>query len=216
MRKLHTMMQALILLLLTAGVFVGCRKGEDDPWLTLRGRKARMVGKWSVTSGMVSRGAEFTADNGNRVVGTATSRYSEKQVEQTNYYSTPEGDKTWTITGDFAGSVEIFRDGTYKMSHTEIFRAQGATPEMNNSAEISGYWSFTGGSNDTRKREQLVLQQVTVVPSAGSGSVNNNPVPSALYNIRQLKHKEIVLEYTNDSSDALDTRREEWTWSLND
>ena len=102
------------------------------------------------------------------------------------------------------------------MTHTEIFRAAGATPEMNNSAEVSGYWSFTGGSNDTRKREQLVLQQVTVVPSAGSASVNNNPLPSALYNIRQLKHKEIVLDYSNDSSDALDSRREEWTWSLND
>jgi hypothetical protein len=81
---------------------------------------------------------------------------------------------------------------------------------------FSGYWSFTGGANDTRKREQLVLQEVSVVPAAGVASVNNNPVPSAIYNIRQLKSKEIVLDYTNDSSDALDTSREEWTWSLSE
>lgn len=216
MRKLHTTMQALLLLVLTAGVFVGCRKGEDDPWLTFRGRKARMVGKWSVTSGMVSRGALFTANNGNQVVGTSSSRYSEKRVEQTNYYSTSQKDSTWTRSGDFSGSVEIFRDGTYKMTHTEIFKASGNIPELNNSVTITGYWSFTGGANDTRKREQLVLQEVSVVPAAGVASVNNNPVPSAIYNIRQLKSKEIVLDYTNDSSDALDTSREEWTWSLSE
>lgn len=209
-------MQALMLLLLTAGVFVGCRKGEDDPWLTFRGRKARLVGKWSVTNGMVSKGAMFTTSQGNQVAGTVTSRYSEKKVEQTNSYTTALGDTSWTSPGTFSGNVEIFRDGTYKMTVSEIVKGYSGVPEINNSVAVTGYWTLTGGSNDTRKREQLMLQQVSSTPSVGSGSVNSNPVPSALYNIRQLKHKEIVLEYTNDSGDALNNVREEWTWSLQD
>lgn len=219
MRKFHTMMQALMLLLLTAGVFVGCRKGEDDPWLTLRGRKTRLVGKWSVTSGMVQRGALFTTSEGNQVVGTSTSRYSETAVEQTNFYSRVTGDVTSTMQGDFSGKVEIFRDGTYTMTMTEKFSAQGNNQtETNVGGTYKGYWSFTGGNqaNNTRKREQLVLQTVSFVPVTGTGEVNTNPVPDAIYTINQLKHKEIVLSFENSSSDALNTVKEEWTWSLLD
>jgi hypothetical protein len=218
MRKFHTMMQAMMLLLLTAGVFVGCRKGEDDPWLTFRGRKTRLVGKWSVTSGMVQRGALFTTSEGNQVVGTSTSRYSETAVEQTNFYSRVSGDTSYTMRGDFSGKVEIFRDGTYTMTTTERFTAQGNSLETNNGGTYKGYWSFTNGNqaNNTRNREQLVLQTVSFVPVTGSGEVNTNPVPDAIYTLNQLKHKEIVLTYENSSSDALNTVKEEWTWSLLD
>jgi hypothetical protein len=217
MRKFHTMMQALMLLLLTAGVLVGCRKGEDDPWLTFRGRKARLVGKWSVTSGMVQRGAEFTTPEGNQVVGTSTSRYSETAVEQTNFYSRVQGDVTWSQTGDFSGKVEIFRDGTYSMSVSEKFKV-GDANEVNNGGTYTGLWTLTGGNkgNNVRKREQLMLQQVSYTPVTGTGELNTNPVPSALYHLKQLKHKEIVLTYENNSSDALNTVKEEWTWSLLD
>jgi hypothetical protein len=217
MRKLNFMMQAMAVLVLSAGVFTGCRKGEDDPWLTLRSRKARLTGKWNITSGKVSKGQMYMAPNSQMISGTFDEIYSGSVVQQINRFSWNGMDSVRDVQGTFEGTVEIFRDGTYKMNMVKRVAVTATdTTKITSGAYTEGYWTLTGGTNDTRKREQLMLQEVKNAPIGGVATVNDNPVPSALYNIRQLKHKEIVVEYENNSNDAANYVKMEWTWSLKD
>lgn len=41
-----------IAVLLTAGFVSGCKKGAEDPAISLRSRKARIVGEWDMTKGL--------------------------------------------------------------------------------------------------------------------------------------------------------------------
>ncbi|MDD4575741.1 MAG: hypothetical protein PHI36_04870, partial [Bacteroidales bacterium] len=40
----------LLLLAVFATTFSACKKGEDDPALSLRSRKARVAGEWKMTN----------------------------------------------------------------------------------------------------------------------------------------------------------------------
>ena len=44
---------AIALIFSSLLVFTGCRKGEDDPFLSFRSRTARLTGEWKLKSGEI-------------------------------------------------------------------------------------------------------------------------------------------------------------------
>lgn len=56
---MNTIKLLLIFVILTGTILPSCRKGEGDPFLTLRSRKARITGEWK----MDSRTSSYTYNN---------------------------------------------------------------------------------------------------------------------------------------------------------
>jgi hypothetical protein len=51
---------ALFVVLAAAFVLPSCKKGENDPFLSLHSRKARVVGEWKLTSGLIILNGDTT------------------------------------------------------------------------------------------------------------------------------------------------------------
>jgi hypothetical protein len=82
---------ALVMLLAVVFILPSCKKGENDPFLSLHSRKARVVGEWTLSSGSITYN------------GTTTI------YPQANYTKTMEfkGDNTYTITEVDAGATYV-------------------------------------------------------------------------------------------------------------
>ncbi len=82
---------ALFLVLAAAFILPSCKKGENDPFMSIHSRKARVVGVWTLKSGTITYN------------GTAVT------YPQPNYTQTFEfkGDHTYTITEVDNGSTSV-------------------------------------------------------------------------------------------------------------
>lgn len=79
-----------------------CKKGENDPFLSLRSRNARITGTWKLTS-------QETSDT--FVVGDITNANS-TSYDGTTLNTTEAG---VTNSVNYSQTIEINKDGTYKM-----------------------------------------------------------------------------------------------------
>lgn len=82
---------ALLVVLAAAFVLPSCKKGENDPFLSLHSRKARVVGEWTLKSGTITYDGSITT------------------YPMANYTQTMEfkGDHTYTITTVNGGSTSV-------------------------------------------------------------------------------------------------------------
>ncbi|HNX06125.1 MAG TPA: hypothetical protein PKL96_00925 [Bacteroidales bacterium] len=104
----------LAILVIITGTLPSCKKGENDPALSLLSRKARLVGDWELISGSLNT----VYSDGNTIITTYNG--SEK-ITVTN------GTTTSTIA--YTKKFSIFKDGSFTKSNTEendIFSSEGA------------------------------------------------------------------------------------------
>lgn len=177
MRKiiLLTLASALVL-----GTFSSCKKGENDPAMSLKTRKARLTGEWKLTDALILQ-------------------YEDGQkVGQTTYDGTH-----LNSNGDvsvFTLSYEFAKDGTYS---SETVEDGERTTEMGN-------WAFTGKSKDAdlKKKEGLVLGQTSYVTSnysATSSKFNLSQIES--WELDRLTKKELVMKQLMDDNYGGETQK---------
>jgi hypothetical protein len=119
------MKKSLILLataMLAAASFTGCKKGEEDPGLSLRSRAGRFEGTWKVTTAEGSTTYNYSdTDNNNNVSktdGNTTESFDGTNLKTTDTYTTsysPSGGNTSST------KYEVVKDGaagTYKWTST--------------------------------------------------------------------------------------------------
>jgi hypothetical protein len=124
-------------LMLGTTTFQSCKKGENDPFLSLKTRDARITGTWELES-MTSRSVDS-------YLGTGGEYYSE-------YTSTlADGQMTSTSTGSASGlgysyssEMTIKKDGTLIISET--------SEDDKSTTTASWYWM-----NDTKKKTRINL-----------------------------------------------------------
>lgn len=78
-----------------------CKKGEGDPALSLRSRKARFAGEWTVSAGKGSSTSGGTTTTWVYDGATETTTYPSPLPQGTDKYTisfTIEKDGTWTST----------------------------------------------------------------------------------------------------------------------
>ncbi len=128
-------------LLLTAFLALNCcKKGDDDPAISLLSRKARICGKWKLAemkSNVLCFNSVFSYDfNGKTITGM---------------------DDGVTISGPYSEELEIKKDGTFEQVTTGSVTGQGETIPMNRKA--SGIWYFAGKNKDSEieNKECIVL-----------------------------------------------------------
>lgn len=187
---------ALAAVTISALAFTGCKKGEGDPFLSLTSRKARLAGEWKVTKGEGGRTYTFASTN-----FTETMTYDGTQavtVTSTSAGSTTNTDKyTW--------EMEFEKDGKFVMTSTDNNSSTAVVETM------SGVWNFTGGVGEMKNKSQVVLYVESWTSGSNSETYTGSNRPTMLYDIYQLKGKEIILIDKGTGSNGNEVREYKWT-----
>jgi hypothetical protein len=169
--KMKKVLLAIIIGIFVISGFQSCKKGENDPLLSLRSRKARLVGEWALKSGQLS----IVYYDG------TTRNYTYDGVTRIETSSTPG-----TIT--YTENVTINKDGTYQW--VENIGTSTLTEE--------GFWSFGRKSKelDLKNKEAVFFTRVNSVAASGNtyaytgSSILDN---ITMWQLDELKSKEIIV-----------------------
>ena len=128
MKKLLLYVVAIIIM---APAITSCKKGEEDPFLSLRSRKARLVGEWKLVSGSLalSAGNEVYETSFNGSIATINYGLQQGSIQ----YS-----ETVTFDKNNAYKIEIVTDGVFESDE--------------------GFWSFMTGYGEIANKEYVVLR----------------------------------------------------------
>jgi hypothetical protein len=177
-----------VLLLLAVNV-TSCKKGDHDPFFSLKTRKARLTGKWVVSrfenissTSYQNYGSSYVTDSIYSAIYDGTN-ISIIRTTTTNGVSS-----TFTSGGIYTEEFEFKKDGTFIQTRTDGGKMIS-----------EGNWEFLG-KNKTEKlknKEAILLNYTNYTnifgESIGTSSqygINGN---SVVYEIDELKSKEIVL-----------------------
>ena len=174
--------------------FSGCtKKGEDDPFLSLRTRTARLTGEWNVVTYESS--------------GSSTSATDIKKIDGSSYTRTNVSNGTAdTYIGAATHTVTIEKDGTYEIVFNSTITANGRTYIDNYKEKGVWYWAEGNKELKTKSKELVVFQTTEVTSFNGydnTVSYYEGPAcPLSYMQITQLKNKKMVIEMegkrTND------------------
>jgi hypothetical protein len=176
------MFKKALAIIFLISVFSSCKKGPDDPLVSLRSRKARLAGEWRLSSATVKINYfdHVTFERYNLNYKMTGSRYDVMDT----YGNTDKG--------AYVLSLNVEKDGEFSMH--EII---GLSNKMN---EITGKgnWDFALKSEDTKKKEEVnfILYQL----SKGSTAyyhLFNWGATTMRFKIKELRHKKLVLSVSN-------------------
>jgi len=172
-------------LMVTFVLFNGCKRGEDDPFISFRSRKARVTGKWKMTS--IKRTYNETDIFGFKTVIFTGNGSTYTRTEQNS--SGPDFSKT----GIFTYEITFKKDGSYKAQ----INWDG---DIGN---IEGKWNFTGGVGDMKDKSQITLYETsykeTDYTSTSTGHYFNDT-----YDLKELRNNKMVWyrKYTDTSNSS--------------
>ncbi|UKN02972.1 hypothetical protein K6119_05515 [Paracrocinitomix mangrovi] len=184
-------MKKVVLMFAAAGLLLAtpsCKKGENDPFLSLSSRKARFAGTWdltgytfnstntepngdyqtsasTLTNGVItSTDTDFDVSN-----GTSTTNTSTITLNKAQYVINKDG--TWTSEMDYTAT------NTY--DYTDIWGDDHTVTETSNwTSTESGNWSFVGKVKEgdvTYKNKERAMMNTLVSSGTSSGNeVDNN------------------------------------------
>lgn len=198
---------SILALLAIAAIAPSCKKGEEDPGLSLRSRKSRIAGEWSVTS------FDITGTNTTVYVPTVgttgvtgytdTYTYTEKYADAGTYSG------TWTTTSTQTGSTNgsgsetgttktltytFDKDGTWSsvMEYNVSSKQSGTNPatvvNKTSKEESSGTWQFLGKNKgaELKNKESISLSTTNTVRTetnitTGTNATTNTTVNTYTY-----------------------------------
>lgn len=197
------MMKKVLLLalstLLLAGSFTSCKKGENDPAVSLASRKARVSGEWTVTK----EESKTTETNGGTFgFSETTVSVYDGTTKTTTISHTPNSgnDETTTDVMIYTHSLTIEKDGTYKETY-----ANGS-----DIVTYEGTWMFLGKSkaDKLKKKEAIMFTLRTETATSGSSTsiTNIKNLSGTVLMIDQLKSKEMITiideSYSDDNNSS--------------
>lgn len=177
--------------LATAGTLQSCKKGENDPFMSLRSRKARLAGEWKLSS---SEGKSEQTYMGST---STTTRTYDGTTETT--VQTLGGGSPMTTTSTYTLQLTIEKDGTYTQVHTDTEDGEVTTTK--------GTWIFLKRSkeNELKNKEAILLTQTST--TEGGETATMDDLNGQVIEIDQLKNKEMIWKtsYSYADDDASET-----------
>jgi len=168
-------------MLLSVFSLVSCKKGEDDPGITFRSRKARIVNDWQLKSGTVMI-KTFPPVGGSFQTNINYNEGGFYNVSSTNGA---------TQKGNYEIELSMFKDGRFTKEHNE-------TPEgmTRGTSTEEGTWHFAGGGGNEKKRELLTLykEKSTFISQNTTMTTSINYNGGNLFRIERLANNELVLK----------------------
>jgi hypothetical protein len=118
-------------------LFNSCRKGDDDPLLSLRSRKARVAGEWQLTSGFSESTAFADGSSASETYEYGSGSYSFHQS-----IISPGATISNSESGEYALKISFDRDGNFSMEETK----------GKNRVLYTGIWNFTKGVGEYKNK----------------------------------------------------------------
>lgn len=190
-------MKKIILILtgaiLSSALLEGClKKGENDPFISLKSRRARVAGEWKMTK------YEITITDSDQS-GTDTYVYSGNgsiMNLSVNGVSLPAFTYTMDLSMDKSGAfTQTITDATYGTPQTSIDKGQ---------------WYFAGKNKDLElKNKEAVIYDILSSTDASGTDTYTGIYADEIYVIDQLKNKEmiIIVDGTGNYSDGSSSTR---------
>ncbi len=199
-----------LFLLVSLGFLASCKKGDKDPFLSLRTRKSRFVGDWKVvkktsdqlTKNQINTTLEYS-------MGESVGEYNGQinTISQTDYTDSlgiKIGITSYTITQTYMESYSFKKDGTFSYtinySDTLIF-------------EETGIWEFLPKNKTEKLKNKEAVQLYTIditqtykgsVPTLLKNEWNNNAyVNFKIFELEKLTKKEIIISYKRNTNTTL-------------
>jgi hypothetical protein len=162
-------------------LFTECRKGENDPLISLRSRKTRVAGSWKLKSG-------FQKTEKNSPSGRSTSDYA----YNTNVYSYSSSGG-YSVSEKYELTMEFRKNGSVTI--TEVL---GQYTYVTN-----GQWDFMAGVGKAKTKEDIVINTSLVqcfyssygVTTAVSSFSYRGTCTYKTFKIKELRNKKMVLTY---------------------
>ena len=183
-----------------AGGMSSCKKGENDGFLSLRSRKARVVGEWTM---------ETFSDVTTISSGGASSTETVTMDGSALTITSVSGGSTTTTTGTVnSAAIDFSKDGTWTrtMDMTIPYEFGGVLIYTIQSVETSnGTWNFLGKVDEFKNKERMVLNTLsstsvtTTTPTTGSSTTDTSSntyadgESSEIMTLDELKNKKIVM-----------------------
>ena len=219
-------MKKSLIALIGLGLLVvspSCKKGENDPALSLSSRKSRLAGEYNLDSWV---SYTKTTDSDNNVVETTITLDNNDGTRVVKY--TPDAGAISTETRNITVSKAAFsftKDGTFviEINTTTTWSEPGGgwivdeyIYSVDETSTELGTWSFLGGESEEFKNKERVMMSVNMsekttqtttetVYTGGSSDTSESDLFGdsdeyasgqyiSVYNIDMLKGKEMVLK----------------------
>jgi hypothetical protein len=177
----------LLFVILISTILPSCKKGENDPFLTLRARKARITGEWRLTSGL------------------ATYFYNDT-IQTLNYFGSSVAIDYSTINNGTFATENVSYSEKWTIKKDNSFIIIKNFPYY--SLTITGLWNF--GNKDKKlelkNKESIEFKatskKYTFTGNNGSDTYtySGSYCPIYIYSIDQLKNKEIIVKFKGSTS----------------
>lgn len=192
MKKLFN--STILFLALITLIETGCKKGEDDPFFSLRSRKARVVGDWKLTAG---KETETTFDNGSATTYTSSYTYDGSTRAESETISNSSGSFTTTNSVSYTTTYKFEKDGTF----SSVTVADGVT------TTVDGTWNFGSGVGEKKNKSELVLTATKTVYDGNTYTYTGN-ASTEVYYLKELRNDKMVMvmdiKYTDSNGDTGD------------
>jgi hypothetical protein len=155
----------IALLLLIGTVLYSCKKGDEDPAISFRTRKARLTGNWEGTN--YSSEINFTNALTNRQ--TISSKETINAGGSDISIKTESDTKIITATGNISfHNLEITKDGNYfySLQYNIVSSYPDSTPsgtkftvskKVSKTINKQGKWAFTGKLDGSKNKENVLF-----------------------------------------------------------
>jgi hypothetical protein len=197
MKKMFRIIAVALIAAMFIPAFQSCKKGENDPAISLKSRTSRLTGDWEVSKATMKDMSGGTIDTYTYSDGTIVATFSGGS----------------SVTGTYTWKITIEKDGTYKTERTEIVSGTSYTEKE------EGRWYFLDKNkdNDVKAKEWIVMQVTNRTTMYGS-TINTYTYEGdnfTYYSIDQLKSKEVVMkqEYKYTGSGSTSSYEVEMTLS---
>ncbi len=217
-QKMKKIQKLIIIALTVAVVLPACKKGENDPFLSLRSRKSRVAGEWTVSTReevrnttVISPSVNASATETTTINGSSyTMTYKDASGTDTQLGTVGtntvnfEKDGKWSAVYEFT-TVNVLGSGSFATTETTVTRT-----------ESSGIWNFLGKIGDAKNKENISVattsekttRTVTTVSSFTGTDVNTNTTTETyadnemvdVWKLTQLKNKELIAEIEINNS----------------
>lgn len=168
-------------------IFFSCKKGANDPFISLKSRSSRVIGKWNATSYASSWVSSF-GDNENHTMSNG----SYTDTNPFGIYN--EGNENF--------SIELKKDGTWFL--TEIHDSD--------SSSAQGTWYFTGGVGNYKNKDHIVLLLTKNSTTFWFNSAINSDIT---FSLDELRNNKMVWKYNLTETEANGNSsvfEDTWVW----
>lgn len=163
--------QKTITILLLSIFFVGCKKGEEDPTISFRTRKARLTGRWQIKSGT----SRYTEQDINGFIYSESYTFDESKFR---YSDNPY----YYYAGGHSLTMNFEKNGT--LTYTESFDGV--------SSNFKGTWDFNTGVGEKKNKEEIIIHITSIENPQGQHIVSGN-YTDITYNILELRNNKMKL-----------------------